>query len=88
MRADRTGALAPAWRLEAWRRPNAPAAPAILLAMRETAATLGKKALAALVLLVAAYVLFKVVVGLVTGLVWVIVAVLAIAALVWAVRTL
>jgi len=56
--------------------------------MRETAATLGKKALAALVLLVAAYVLFKVVVGLVTGLVWVIVAVLAIAALVWAVRTL
>jgi hypothetical protein len=56
--------------------------------MRETAGDLGRKAIALLVLLVAAYVLFKLVFGVVAFLAWIIVVVLAIAAIVWAVRVL
>ena len=41
-----------------------------------------------LVLLVAAYVLFKVILGVVAFLAWIIVVVLAIAAIVWAIRVL
>ena len=41
-----------------------------------------------LVLLVAAYVLFKVILGFVAFLAWIIVVVLAIAAIVWAIRVL
>ena len=41
-----------------------------------------------LVLLVAAYVLFKVVLGVVAFLAWIIIVVLAIAAIVWAIRVL
>jgi hypothetical protein len=56
--------------------------------MREAAGDLGRKAIALLVLLVAAYILFKVVIGVVTFLAWIIVVVLAIAAIVWAIRVL
>ena len=51
-------------------------------------ASLGKRALALLVLLVAAWVLFKVVVGLVTAVATVVVIVLAIVAVIWAIRVL
>jgi hypothetical protein len=56
--------------------------------MRETAGDLGRKAIALLVLLVAAYILFKVIIGVVAALAWIIVVVLAIAAIVWAIRVL
>jgi hypothetical protein len=56
--------------------------------MREAAGDLGRKAIALLVLLVAAYILFKVVLGIVAFLAWIIIVVLAIAAIVWAIRVL
>jgi hypothetical protein len=56
--------------------------------MREGAADLGKRAIAILVLAIAAWVLFKVVIGVVTAAATVIVVVLAIAAIVWAIRVL
>jgi hypothetical protein len=49
---------------------------------------LGRKALALLVLLLAAWILFKVVIGVVTAVAWIVVVVLALAAVVWAVRVL
>lgn len=48
----------------------------------------GKKLLAVAVLLVAAYVLFKVVLGVVTAVAWIAVVVVAIVAIVWALRIL
>jgi hypothetical protein len=51
-------------------------------------ASLGKRALALLVLLVAAWIIFKVVLGIVTALATVIVVVLAIVAVIWAIRVL
>jgi hypothetical protein len=56
--------------------------------MREAGADLGRRALAILVLLVAAWILFKVVIGIVTAAATVIVVVLAIVAIVWAIRVL
>jgi hypothetical protein len=56
--------------------------------MREAAGDLGRRALAILVLLVAAWILFKVVIGVVTALATVIVVVLALVAIVWAIRVL
>lgn len=56
--------------------------------MRETAGDLGRKAIALLVLLVAAWILFKVVLGIVAVVAWVVVVVVAIAAIVWAIRVL
>ncbi len=53
-----------------------------------SSASLGKRALAFLVMLVAAWVIFKVVIGLVTAVATVIAVVLAIAALIWAIRVL
>ena len=50
--------------------------------------SLGKRALALLVLLVAAWILFKVVIGIVTAVATVIVIVLAIVAVIWAIRVL
>ncbi|MDP2710190.1 MAG: hypothetical protein Q8O56_03140 [Solirubrobacteraceae bacterium] len=50
--------------------------------------SLGTRALALLVLLVAAWVLFKFVIGLVTTLATVIVVVLAVFAVIWAIRVL
>jgi len=56
--------------------------------MSEAVSSLGRKALAVAILLVAAYVLFKLVIGLITSLAVFIVAALAVVAIVWAVRTL
>jgi hypothetical protein len=56
--------------------------------MREAAGDLGRKALALLVLLIAAWILFKVVIGVVAALATIIVVVIAIAAIVWAIRVL
>ena len=56
--------------------------------MREAAGDLGRKALAILVLLVAAWILFKVVLGIVAVVAWVVIVVVAIAAIVWALRVL
>jgi hypothetical protein len=50
--------------------------------------SLGVKALALIVLLVAAWILLKVVIGLIAGIAWFVVIVLAIVAVVWAWRTL
>jgi len=54
--------------------------------MREAASEAGKKGLALLVLLVAAWILFKLVLGVVTAVAWVVVAVLAVVAIIWAAR--
>jgi hypothetical protein len=56
--------------------------------MAQAASNVGKKLLALAILLVAAWVLLKMVIGLVMGLVWVIVAVLAVVAIIWALRVL
>ena len=50
--------------------------------------SLGKRAVAFLVLLVAAWIIFKVVIGVVTAVATVIVVVLAIVAVIWAIRVL
>ena len=56
--------------------------------MREAASNLAKKGLAVVVLLLAAYLLFKVVLGIVSTIVWIAVVVAALVAVVWAIRTL
>jgi hypothetical protein len=56
--------------------------------MAERAKAGGKKLLAIAVLLVAAWILFKVVLGFVTAVAWIAVVVLAIVAVVWAIRVL
>jgi hypothetical protein len=56
--------------------------------VRETARDTGKKALALGVLLLAAWVLFKIVLGVVTTIAWIAVVVIAIFAVIWALRVL
>jgi hypothetical protein len=56
--------------------------------MREAASSTLRKALALLVLLIAAWILFKIIVGVVAALFWVVLAVLAVVAIVWALRVL
>jgi hypothetical protein len=56
--------------------------------MRAAAGDLGRRMLAILVLAVAAWILFKIVIGVVAGLATLIVVVLAIFAIFWAVRQL
>jgi len=56
--------------------------------MGQIASDAGKKLLALGVLLVAAYILFKVVIGFVAAVAWIAVVVLAIVAVVWAIRVL
>jgi hypothetical protein len=56
--------------------------------MKESAANLGTKAIALGVLLVAAWVLFKVVIGVVTAIAWTVVAVIAVVAVIWALTRL
>ncbi len=56
--------------------------------MAARASEAGKKLLAVLVLLVAAWILFKIVLGVVTAVAWIVVAVLAVVAIVWAIRVL
>jgi hypothetical protein len=54
----------------------------------EFASQAGRKILAVAILVVAAYVLFKLVIGFVMGIVWVLIAVVAIVAIIWALRVL
>ena len=56
--------------------------------MRQFAADTAKKLLAVAILLGAAYVLFKVVIGVVAAVAWIAVVVLAIVGIVWAIKTL
>lgn len=56
--------------------------------MRNGLGELARKGLAVLVLLAVAYLAFKLLVGVVTALAWVVVALVAVVAVVWAVRTL
>ena len=56
--------------------------------MAELASEAGKKFLALVVLLAAAWILFKLVLGVVAFVAWIVVVVLAIAAVVWAIRVL
>ena len=56
--------------------------------MGQAASDVGKKVLALGVLLLAAYVLFKVVLGVVTAIAWIVVVILALVAIAWAVRVL
>jgi hypothetical protein len=56
--------------------------------MSEVASQAGKKVLAVGILILAAYVLFKVVLGFVTAVAWIAVVVLAIVGVVWAIRVL
>ena len=56
--------------------------------MADRASTLGRKLLAVAILLVAAWLLFKFVVGVVASIAWLLVAVLAVVAVLWALRTL
>ena len=56
--------------------------------MADRASLLGRKLLAVAILLVAAWLLLKVVIGFVMGIVWLVVAVVAVVAVLWALRTL
>lgn len=54
----------------------------------KTGPSLAARALAVIVLLIAAWILLRVIIGLVAGIAWIAMVVLAIVALVWAWRTL
>ncbi len=54
----------------------------------KSGSSFGLKALAVIVLLIAAWVLLKVVIGFIAGIAWLVVVVLAIVAVIWAWRTL
>jgi hypothetical protein len=56
--------------------------------MRDALSDAARKVLAVAILLVAAYVLFKVVLGFVTAIAWIAVVVLAVVGVIWAIRTL
>jgi hypothetical protein len=56
--------------------------------MKESLSGLAVKALAVIVLLIAAWILFKVVLGVVTAVAWVVVIVLAVMAVLWAMSVL
>lgn len=67
---------------------HAPVGGTKLRRMGQFATDAARKLLAIAVLLVAAYVLFKLVIGVVAAVAWVAVAVVAVVAVVWAVRAL
>jgi hypothetical protein len=56
--------------------------------MGQLASDVARKLLAVAVLVVAAYVLFKLVLGFVTAVVWIVVAIVAVMAIIWALRVL
>jgi hypothetical protein len=56
--------------------------------MRESVSNLGAKALAVIILLVAGWILLKVVIGVVTFVFWTVLAVLAVVAVIWALSRL
>ena len=56
--------------------------------MGQLASDIGRRIIAVAVLMVAAFILFKVVIGAVTAVIWVVVAVVALVAVVWALAVL
>jgi hypothetical protein len=56
--------------------------------MGQLASDAARKLLAVAVLIVAAYVLFKLVLGFVAAIAWIVIAVIAVMAVIWAVRVL
>jgi hypothetical protein len=56
--------------------------------IKQGASDLGRKAIALVILLAAAWILFKVVLGFVAALAWIVIVVLAVVAIVWAIRVL
>jgi hypothetical protein len=56
--------------------------------MKESLSGLAVKALAVVVLLIAAWILFKVVIGVVAAVAWIVVIVLAVMAVIWALSVL
>ncbi len=56
--------------------------------VRDAFRNAGRRALAGLILIAVAYLVFKLALGIVAGIVWVLVAVVAIAAVIWALRAL
>ena len=54
----------------------------------KTGASLGRKAIAVLVLAVAAWLLLKIVIGLIAGIAWIVVAVIVVGGVLWAFNTL
>jgi hypothetical protein len=56
--------------------------------MREAASNVGRKALAILILAVAGFLLFKALIGTVVAVLWIVIAVAALVAVIWAVGTL
>jgi|tagenome__1003787_1003787.scaffolds.fasta_scaffold13892696_1 hypothetical protein len=54
----------------------------------EASKGIGKKVLAAVVLLVAAWILIKLVIGVVAAVFWVVIAVVAVIAVIWAIATI
>jgi len=56
--------------------------------MSETLRDIGGKALAIVILLVAGWILLKIVIGVVTAIAWIVVAVLAVIAVIWALNRL
>lgn len=56
--------------------------------VRESAAGLGRKAIALMILLAAAWILLKLVIHVVAAVAWVAVAVVAVIAVIWAIRVL
>jgi hypothetical protein len=51
-------------------------------------ASLGRKAIAVVILAIAAWLLLKVVIGLIAGIAWIVVAVIVVAGVLWAINTL
>jgi hypothetical protein len=56
--------------------------------MGEALSDIARKVLAVAVLVVAAYILFKIVIGAVAAVLWVVVAIVAVIAVIWALRVL
>jgi hypothetical protein len=54
----------------------------------KTGASLGRKAVAVLILALAAWLLLKVVIGLIAGIAWIVVAAVVVAGVIWAINTL
>jgi hypothetical protein len=56
--------------------------------MGEAISDIARKGLAVLVLVVAAYILFKLVLGFVAAIAWIVIAIVAVIAVIWALRVL
>jgi hypothetical protein len=54
----------------------------------KTGPSLGKRALAVVVLAIAAWLLLKVVIGIIAGVAWIVIAVIAVVGVIWAINTL